>query len=301
MPPSELRKEAREALKGRWKPALLTTLIYALISGLFSYVLKDYFIFELAWLVISVPITLGLTISFLNIKREKDISCFDFLKDGFSRFGRAWGIAWYTIVKMFIPFLCIVASIILFVVLAFSSGFSLLNKTASVAEYSMQETAQEAASIAKFAMQETNGSIPTSSITTPRVTAAPAKTSTITTTAYIVLVVVAVILYLTGIVYGIARGLLYSLSYYICFDNPTLSTKDCVQRSEDLMKGHRGDLFLTELSFIGWAILAVIPFGIGVLWLIPYIQVTIAAFYERLSVPESKKVDGDVKIDSQEV
>lgn len=146
----------------------------------------------------------------------------------------------------------------------------------------------------------TSTSISTTSITTPAVVA-PAKTSAITGAAYTVLIIVAVILYLAGIVYGIARGLLYSLSYYICFDNPTLSTKDCVQRSEDLMKGHRGDLFLTELSFIGWAILAVIPFGIGILWLVPYVQVTIAAFYERLSVPEAKKVDGDVEIDSQEV
>ena len=293
MPPSELRQEAREALKGKWGTAVLITLIYGLIAGIFSSILKGSLIFELAWLVISVPIALGLTISFLNIKRGKDVSCIDFLKEGFSRFGRAWGVAWYTIVKMFVPILCIIASIVLFVVLAFSSNSSIINKAASAAEYTMKETAELTSA--------TSASISTTSVTTPRVTAAPAKTSAITGTAYTVLIIVTVILYLTGIVYGIARGLLYSLSYYICFDNPTLSTKDCVQRSEDLMKGHRGDLFLTELSFIGWAILAVIPFGIGILWLVPYVQVTIAAFYERLSVPEAKKVDGDVKIDSQEV
>ena len=128
MPPSELRQEAREALKGKWGTAVLITLIYGLIAGIFSSILKGYLIFELAWAVISIPIALGLTISFLNIKRGKDVSCIDFLKEGFSRFGRAWGVTWYTIVKMFVPILCIIASIVLFVVLAVSSISSTYNK-----------------------------------------------------------------------------------------------------------------------------------------------------------------------------
>ena len=48
------------------------------------------------------------------------------------------------------------------------------------------------------------------------------------------------------------------------------------------MSGHRGDLFLLELSFIGWAILAVFTLGIGCLWLLPYMQVAKVCFYEEI-------------------
>ena len=46
------------------------------------------------------------------------------------------------------------------------------------------------------------------------------------------------------------------------------------------MKGKKGDYFVLMLSFIGWAILACFTFGIGMLWLYPYIQVSLVSFYE---------------------
>ncbi|KUH45897.1 hypothetical protein M2E15_3170 [Bacillus mycoides] len=44
------------------------------------------------------------------------------------------------------------------------------------------------------------------------------------------------------------------------------------------MKGHKLDLFLLWLSFIGWAILAILTLGIGFLWLSPYVGTTTAHF-----------------------
>ena len=46
------------------------------------------------------------------------------------------------------------------------------------------------------------------------------------------------------------------------------------------MTGKRGKLFCLQLSFIGWAILGVFTLGIGYLWLVPYIQFAIVAFYK---------------------
>lgn len=49
-----------------------------------------------------------------------------------------------------------------------------------------------------------------------------------------------------------------------------------------MMQGNKGNLFVLEISFIGWSILAVLTFGIGFLWLAPYIQVSKTCFYEEL-------------------
>ena len=48
------------------------------------------------------------------------------------------------------------------------------------------------------------------------------------------------------------------------------------------MKGNKINYILLNLSFIGWAILAALTFGIGMFWLTPYIQVSIIAFYRAL-------------------
>lgn len=48
------------------------------------------------------------------------------------------------------------------------------------------------------------------------------------------------------------------------------------------MDGFKAKLFFLDLSFIGWHFLSIITFGIGYLWLTPYISATKAAFYQNL-------------------
>ena len=48
------------------------------------------------------------------------------------------------------------------------------------------------------------------------------------------------------------------------------------------MKGHKWDLFVLDLSFIGWILLGIMTAGIGLLWVAPYMETTRAAFYEDL-------------------
>ena len=69
------------------------------------------------------------------------------------------------------------------------------------------------------------------------------------------------------------------MSFIILADNNNLTAKDAVEESKRLMTGNRGKLFCLQFSFIGWAILASFTFGIGLLWLLPYIQFSIFAFY----------------------
>ena len=56
-----------------------------------------------------------------------------------------------------------------------------------------------------------------------------------------------------------------------------------IEKSMAMMDGKKMDLFLLCLSFIGWMLLAMfLTFGIGFLWVLPYICQSVAAFYEDL-------------------
>lgn len=84
------------------------------------------------------------------------------------------------------------------------------------------------------------------------------------------------------IVPGIIATLRYSQAYFIMKDNPDIKAMDAIRKSKEMMMGQKGKLFLLYLSFIGWALLCVLTLGIGYLWLIPYIQTSLANFYEDL-------------------
>ncbi|MDF2726302.1 MAG: rane protein [Paenibacillus sp.] len=103
--------------------------------------------------------------------------------------------------------------------------------------------------------------------------------------SFLVYLITSVLVFLWSIlliVPGIIAALRYSQSYYILRDNPTIEAMDAIRRSKQMMQGHKGRLFVLYLTFIGWAILAAIPLGLGYIWLYPYMLATNAAFYEDL-------------------
>lgn len=63
---------------------------------------------------------------------------------------------------------------------------------------------------------------------------------------------------------GIIKAYSYSMTFYILRENPEMTAGDAITASQKMMDGHKMDLFLLSLSFIGWAILASITFGNGV-------------------------------------
>lgn len=81
---------------------------------------------------------------------------------------------------------------------------------------------------------------------------------------------------------GIVKAYSYAMLPYILKDNPEISAMDAIRLSSKMMKGHKFDLFYLQLSFIGWAILAVLTGGIGLLWLQPYMMTTQASFYQDI-------------------
>lgn len=86
---------------------------------------------------------------------------------------------------------------------------------------------------------------------------------------------------------GIIAAFRYSMAYFIMIDNPGIGALEAIDQSKQMMKGYKGKLFMLYLSFIGWALLCIITLGIGYLWLMPYIQASLAAFYEQLKSAQS--------------
>lgn len=82
------------------------------------------------------------------------------------------------------------------------------------------------------------------------------------------------------IIPGIMKAFSYALTPYIIMDEPELTARQAITRSSEIMQGRRWKLFCLSLSFIGWGILSILTFGIGILWLVPYMNASVAAFYE---------------------
>ena len=84
------------------------------------------------------------------------------------------------------------------------------------------------------------------------------------------------------IIPGFIKAYSYSMTEFILKDNPNMSGEEAICESMRLMEGHKMQLFLLDLSMIGWLILSFLTLGIGFLFSIPYNVSAHAHFYEEL-------------------
>ena len=85
------------------------------------------------------------------------------------------------------------------------------------------------------------------------------------------------------IVPGIIASYSYAMAFYIKVDHPDYDWQACIKSSKEMMKGHKWELFVLDLSFIGWICVGFLTFGIGLFWVSPYMEVTRANFYAYLA------------------
>ncbi len=250
---SEIRANARENLTGKWGKAALLTLVYAIIVFVINFVCNLIpVIGGLILFVISTPISYGLLVSFMKLKRGEEVGYVDFLSNGFSSFAKVWAVLGNMVLKMILPICLLVIFIILLVV---SLGGSLASAV----------IAESGSGVAGFGF----------------------------------LAFISFIGYIASLIYVIVKGYLYSLSYYILNDNPNMTGKEIVEKSENLMRGNRWRFFWLGLTFIGWAILAAFTLGIGMLWLMPYMMVAMICFYEDLADKNTAPVN-DTEVKTEE-
>lgn len=84
------------------------------------------------------------------------------------------------------------------------------------------------------------------------------------------------------IVPGIMKAYSYSMIYYIKADHPEYDWRTCLHASQEMTYGHKMELFVLDLSFIGWYILGALCLGVGTLWVIPYHETAKALVYEQI-------------------
>lgn len=110
--------------------------------------------------------------------------------------------------------------------------------------------------------------------------------------------IIGTVLLVIAMVYMTVKYFLYALSYFVLNDRQDLLPKQAVEESARLMQGHRGQFFWLCLSFIGWMILSVIAFGLGYLWVLPYIVITQAFFYEYLAGKKQNEPEIEINDDN---
>lgn len=84
------------------------------------------------------------------------------------------------------------------------------------------------------------------------------------------------------VVPGIVKSYSYRMAYYIAVDHPEYTWRQCVDESIKMTNGHKMELFILDLSFIGWYFVGSLCLGVGTLWVMPYHMASVANYYEAL-------------------
>lgn len=85
--------------------------------------------------------------------------------------------------------------------------------------------------------------------------------------------------FLLLVIPGIVFSYAYRMVPYILADNPNIGYRRAVQLSTQMTQGHKLHMFVLDLSFLGWLILGVLAFFVGVLFVLPYINAANAELY----------------------
>lgn len=81
------------------------------------------------------------------------------------------------------------------------------------------------------------------------------------------------------IIPGIVKGYAYSMIPYIMAENPDMNYQQAMKLSMHMTQGLKGDMFIMDLSFIGWNLLGLMLCGVGIFFVRPYYAATIAEMY----------------------
>lgn len=87
------------------------------------------------------------------------------------------------------------------------------------------------------------------------------------------------------IIPGIIKSYSYMLAELISLKHPEMTASECITESRRLMDGHKMNMFVLRLSFIGWDLLCMLTGGIGYILLTPYINQTIIEYIDANIMP----------------
>lgn len=85
------------------------------------------------------------------------------------------------------------------------------------------------------------------------------------------------------IIPGIVKMYAYRMVPYILAEEPTLPISEAIRRSNSMTNEIKFEMFVMDLSFLGWYLLGLIPCGLGILFVVPYHQATLGKLYVSLA------------------
>lgn len=100
--------------------------------------------------------------------------------------------------------------------------------------------------------------------------------------AYLLMMVYIFLWSLLLIVPGIIKAIAYSQTFFIMVDDQEIAGEEAINKSIEMMRGYKMQYFLLCLRFFLLAILCLFTLGIGYLFLIPYMEISFAGFYEMV-------------------
>lgn len=74
----------------------------------------------------------------------------------------------------------------------------------------------------------------------------------------------------------------YSFSFFFAAEFPEIGIRKSLRLSITIAKGHRWEIFVLNISFIGWVLLSILTCGVGFLWSLPYYYMTLTNAYHAL-------------------
>lgn len=271
MKAKDFRKMARENLKGKWSKAVIITLAYYFFSlvigfvmGFFEDVPSITFVLEIVYLLISIPLGYALVVQYLNLSNGKDVKAFDFVKWSITNFKKSWKVAFSMFRKLLLPIVVVIASVVIIVTSTISMVSNLPDQTL------YDEPEQEYPEVIPFEptpYDELHSNYDT--------------IDSFTNIKYVGLIFIGSIGYIVGAIWLVVKSYYYPLVPYIMEEHSELSSKEIVNKSEEFMKKHRWKLFCLSFSFIGWIILSIFTLGLGLIFVLPYMQMALVAFYNE--------------------
>ncbi len=101
---------------------------------------------------------------------------------------------------------------------------------------------------------------------------------------------------LVFIIPGIVKSYEYKMVPYIISKDPNMYWNDAIKSSRHMTEGHKMNMFILDLSFLGWHLLGTLFFGIGGIFVIPYQEAAYARLYNVLSGEKEDEIETDYEI-----
>lgn len=257
---SAYRQEARQALSGKWGESVAASVLIALFfivmltpsiiaeaatSAEPSSLIGIPMLMSLVLIVLLVPMFFGYMNAFWHKAKGDDTTAVNDMSRSWEKnFGAAWG---FFLLKELVKLAVSIGLFIIFILFLFIIGM-----------------------------------IATPFLDIPDVNSFIEIVATAAGISVWLLVITYIIFYIACVVANVIIDYIYGMTYYIKADHPDKAIIDCMIESRRLMRGKKWNLFVLDLTFIGWMLLSILTLGIGLLWLAPYICTAHACFYKDI-------------------